>query len=209
MTEREVIDEFFRRHSTSRLMWELHAVTLRYAMETLFQQVFADTAVALHHRTRKSLRPSLHGPALMLAGMMLEAAAKAVLTARGTALKPDGTPISKDHDLVALADSIGLSSSGDDRFFLKRMSEFVRWAGRYPAPTKASRMAVTTPGGHLEIVGGSSIGDDLRRARQLADKMEALLPGARLRIGMRLPSGNARVSRRRRSARSKREAAQQ
>jgi hypothetical protein len=203
MTQRGLVDELFRRHSSSPLMWELHAVTLRYAMEVVFRQTLADVAVGLRHRTRKSLRPSLHGPALMLAGMMLEATAKAVLTARGAALKPDGTPRFKDHDLVALATSVGLRLSRVERFFLRRMSEFVRWAGRYPAPTKANRMAIRGPRGDLQIVGGSLLRADLCQARQLADKMEALLPAAKIRVGMRLPSGKARVIRRRRTVRSK------
>jgi hypothetical protein len=198
MTRREVLDEIFRRHSGSRLMWELHTVTLRYAMEVVFRQGLTDTAVNLRHRTRKALRPSLHAPALMLAGMMLEAAAKAVLTERGAALKPDGTPKFTNHDLVALAKGIGLPLSGDERFFLERMTEFIRWAGRYPAPRRATGIAIRNPRGKLEIVGGSAVGGDLRQARRLADRIEALLPGKRARTGMRLPSGKARVIRRRR-----------
>jgi hypothetical protein len=207
MADKEIAEEFFCRHSGSPVMWELHAVTLRYAMEVLFRQTFADTAVGLRHRTRKSLRPSLHGPALMLGGMMLEAAAKAVLNARGRALKPDGTPRFKNHDLIALAAAIDLSLSTDDRFFLKRTSEFVRWAGRYPAPTKPSRMVVARPDGGFEIVGASLVSADLQLARKLADKMEALLPGVRIRTGTRLPSGRVRTTRTRRVVRSRRGAA--
>lgn len=188
MTTMEVMKEFFRRHSTSPCMWELHAVTLRYGMEVLFRQTFADAAVHLRHRKRRSLRPSLHGPGLMLAGMMLEAAAKAVLVARGTALT---AKTFRNHDLLAIVSATGYLPTSDERHFLVRMSEFVRWAGRYPAPTKPERMGVKTPRGDLGMVGGSLLGADLRRARQIADRLEGLLPSTPMRRRMRLPSSSA------------------
>jgi hypothetical protein len=198
MTTTDIMEEFFRRHSASMQMWELRAVTLRYGMEVLFSQTFADVAVGFRHRRRKSLRPSLHEPGLMLAGMMLETLAKAVLVSRGGPLTSRSY---RNHDLQVVVEAAGCSLSREERHFLKRMSEFVRWAGRYPAPTTPRGMAVRKDDGELEMIGWSALGTDLSHARRIADRLENLLPGERLRSGMRLPSGHAKPSRRRRSRR--------
>lgn len=179
-------------------MWELRALSLRYAMEMLFRQTFADVAVSLRHRTRKSLRPSLHEPGLMLAGMMLEALAKAVLVSKGDPLTSRSY---RNHDLVVLIEATGCSLTRDEQHFLNRTSEFVRWAGRYPAPITPRGMAVRKEDGEAEMVGGSALGTDLSCARQIADRLEDLLPGERLRSGTRLPSGRAKPTGRRRSRR--------
>ena len=186
----DVVDEFYRRHSTSATLWELHATTLRYSVEILFRQAFADTAFPVRHRKRKTLRPSPHGPALMLAGMMIEDLAKAVLVSRSKTL------LSKallSHDLGKIVSATGYSASSDEQDLLKRLSAFVRWAGRYPAPRKPTEMTVETSDGGRQLVGGSLLGADLRGIRQIADKLEVMLPGERVRRGMRLPTGNAKA----------------
>ena len=185
----EVLVELHNRHAKSPIMWELQGTTLRYTMEVLFRQAFADTAVRLKHRSRKSLRPSLHGPGLMLAGMMIETLAKAVLVERKqTALILK----QKKHNLRAAVAATGYSPSQNEIALLDRLSEFLLWAGRYPVPWKPEYMAVNDELGARNLVGGSTLGDDLVLARWLADGLENLLhSGDRVRTGMRLPTGRS------------------
>ena len=74
--------------------------------------------------------------------------------------------------------------------------------------TKPKDVALSQVTQNNEMLTGGG-GCCCERGKRHPDKMDALLPGARVRAGMRLPSGNARVIRRRRRLRSKREAAQQ
>jgi hypothetical protein len=191
----DLVQELFRRHSSSALTWEHTALTLRYGMEVLYRQTRADIAVDFRHRTRKALRPSLHQPCLMLAGLMLEVLMKAVALTRTPSANP--IDLSKNHDLVELADKIGLTLSAEDRYFLARMSEFVRWAGKYPSPKKPSAMTVRNLRGNPELVGGSSIGNDIQAARLMANRLEAQLDPKRIRLrtGTRLPIGKSRRKR--------------
>jgi hypothetical protein len=198
----DLLDELHRRSASSTLAWELQAVTLRYAVEVLFRQVRADLAGGLRHRTRKSVRPSLHGPALMLAGMMLEALAKAILIERGKSITDHSL---QRHELVTIVAATGYSPNADDTDLLRRLSAFLRWAGRYPAPKKSTEMAVETSDGGRHLAGGSVVGADLVAVRRLADELESLLPGGRrLRLGMWLPTGRATAGRTRSKARKTR-----
>lgn len=185
----DVLQEWHSRHADSSLMWEQKAAELRYAMEILFRQIFADTAVQLKHRRRKSLRPSLHSVALMLAAMMIEALAKAVLVERR---QTDVIAKLKDHNLRKALFAAGYSPGPAEISFLDRLSEFLRWAGRYPVPWKPEHMAVDDEYGGRNIVGGSHLGADLVQARIIADALEGQLRSAdRVRTGMRLPSSRS------------------
>ena len=149
---KDVLQEMHARHAESSRMWELKAAELRYSMEILFRQVFADTAVKLKHRRRKSLRVSLHSVALMLAAMMIEALAKAVLVERGQTAVVEKL---KNHNLRNAVVAAGYSPDPADTAFLNRLSEFLRWAGRYPTPWKHEHMAVDDERGTRNIVSGS------------------------------------------------------
>lgn len=187
--DKQVLQEMHSRHAESSRMWELKAAELRYGMEILFRQVFSDTAVQLKHRRRKSLRPSLHSVALMLAAMMIEALAKAVLVERKqTAVI--GTL--KDHNLRKAVVAAGYAPDPVEAALLNRLSEFLRWAGRYPVPWKPEHMAIDDERGGRNVIGGSLVGADLMKARTIADALERQLhTGSRVRTGMRLPSGQS------------------
>jgi hypothetical protein len=188
----EVLEEFHRRHGQSVTMWEYKAVMLRYSVEVLFRQVFADSAKDLRHRRRKSLRPSVHESALMLAGMMIETLAKAVLISRQQSGRIKAFT---RHDLPKVVRAAGVELTAEENVFLGTLSEFVKWAGRYPVSWTTNAMAVDDEHGHRNMVGGSQPHQDLQRVRALADKLECLLPGTRVRTGMRLPSGAASAKR--------------
>jgi hypothetical protein len=185
--DQDIVDELHRRHSSDVRVWKYYATTLRYAAEVLFRQVFADTAHRLRHRRRATLRPSVHAPALMIAGMMIEVLAKAVLL---SARKPIKTAAASRHNLAAIVRATGCGLSVADRALLTRLSGFVRWAGRYPAPWKAGEMAVDDEHGNRNLLGGFC-GADVTGVRRLADRLEAMLPGTAPSKGLRLPSGSA------------------
>jgi hypothetical protein len=196
---KEVLDEVHSRHNESSLMWELKAVELRYSMEVLFRQIFADVAVKLQHRARKSLRPSMHPVALMLAGMMIECYAKAVLVERK---KLKELSRLKNHNLREAVKIAGYSPTAEEAAFLGRLSEFVRWAGRYPVPWKPEHMALDDERGNRNIVGASFLGSDLVMARSIADALESQIQAAgRVRKGTRSPSSRSSADPRRKQRR--------
>lgn len=195
MSTPSIDDEFFRRHATSPLIWELSGVTLRYGAEVTLRQVLADTAVRLKHRRRKSLRPSLHGVCLMLFGLAIENLAKAVIVSRRSPLDSVGQVRFRNHDLPSLIREAGLSVSGEELILLQRLQGFIEWAGKYPSPRRARGMSFTNSRGRREHHGASSIGSDVQMSRAIADRLESLLSGKRVSTGMRLPSGRASVRR--------------
>jgi hypothetical protein len=120
--------------------------------------------------------------------MMIEVLAKAVLL---SAAKPINTPAATGHDLVRMVKATGCDLTSAESALLTRLSGFVRWAGRYPAPWKAREMAVDDERGNRNLLGGFS-GAEVIGVRQLADRLEAMLPGTAPSNGLRLPSGSAR-----------------
>jgi hypothetical protein len=89
----------------------------------------------LWKRWRRELSRGKPGPSkfsdrvpMMLAGMALEDLFKAIIVAQG------GTPSTTHHYLVQLATDAGVKVSESERKFLGRISEFVMWFGKYPAP---------------------------------------------------------------------------
>ena len=123
--------------------------------------------------------------------MMIEAAAKAVLVSRSTHVLSNDM---RKHDLLKIVKATGYVPTPVERDMLRRLTAFVRWAGRYPAPLKLDEMAVESADGGRSLVGGGILGADLRGARHIVDKLEAMLPGERIRKGMRLPSGGASIN---------------
>ena len=74
---------------------------------------------------------------LMLCGMSLELALKAVIVSHGES--PRAT-----HDLVQLADQAGVAVEQDQKGLLHFLSECVIWAGRYPVPKKSDDLEYFT-----------------------------------------------------------------
>jgi hypothetical protein len=79
--------------------------------------------------------------ALLLLAFAVENALKAVKVARGEVIIKDGKVQRKilgggpsGHDLVSLADDVQLNATLKEREFLGRLTETIRWAGRYRQP---------------------------------------------------------------------------
>ena len=79
---------------------------------------------------------------MMLYGMGVESLLKALATANGfnfVSHDRNGRPRFNDrtnHDLVKLAKKIGVTLSPAEEELLGRLSNYVRWAGRYPVAKK-------------------------------------------------------------------------
>jgi|HubBroStandDraft_5_1064220.scaffolds.fasta_scaffold06751_7 hypothetical protein len=66
----------------------------------------------------------------MVAGLALEVLLKGI----GRALE---RPNNSSHSLTKLTDDVGIPLSDDERILLEAMTEYILWAGRYPAPRQA------------------------------------------------------------------------
>jgi hypothetical protein len=77
--------------------------------------------------------------------MAVECLLKAYWLARGGVLVKEGKyhaipRAGKHHDLRQLADATGFKVDVQERDLLQRLSEFSRYGGRYPVPTKAKAL---------------------------------------------------------------------
>jgi hypothetical protein len=178
-------EDQFRKQAELPFMWELSAVTLRCAVEVLYEEVKNDIRQLGKPRKSKSVRPSLHGVCLMLCWLMLENLLKAVLISRASPLDSKGRFILKGHGLLNLADRVGLKLSENESFLMERLTHFVEWAGKYPVPlTNEPMLPRTLPQGGFAPLHHSLIGADFEGARRIANRLERLLPGKRIRSGM-------------------------
>jgi hypothetical protein len=116
---------------------------------------------------------------MMLCGQMLEALFKAVLVSQRGAFNNKGKFAHKGHDLIVLADQVGLRLSDDEAWLLEKLTHYVEWAGRYPIPLSIEGLLPRA----LSTGGSGSIGSirmekrgDIEAAKQLAKRLRRMLP---------------------------------
>lgn len=83
---------------------------------------------------------------LMLRGFAVECLLKAIWLKKGHLLTQAGRliPIQAGaHDLVQIAQRVGVRLSAREKDVLRRLSHFAAYAGRYPVPTRAAAMKLT------------------------------------------------------------------
>jgi hypothetical protein len=122
----------------------------------------------------------LHPPELMLAGMAMECLLKAVWVKRGNKLAEDGlyvpVPGAGSHDLVQLAGVLQLTLSDLEKDVLRRLSHFMKFAGRYPVPKDAEELRLTrTPRGGRATAGHWSTPGDQVLFDALVSRVDNLL----------------------------------
>ena len=119
------------------------------------------------------------GPELLLRGLAVECMLKAALAKRH-ALVVKGTLIAdvRHHDLVRLADRLGMRLSAKEKHLLKRLTKFIEYGGRYPIPVRArdQRLERVPGGGRALLTYWAQPSDDELFANLLA-RIEALPPG--------------------------------
>lgn len=129
----------------------------------------------------------------MLFGYAVECALKGAWVRKGNHLIEGGKykriPGTADHNLVDLANAVGLSLTDRERNVLKRLSQFALFAGRYPVgKTPESLMPVVDTNLNKVDVGYFSKGD-FRTTQSVLNRSIALISGKKRRgIG---PPGSA------------------
>ncbi len=104
---------------------------------------------------------------------------KAALAKRH-ALVVKGTLIAdvRHHDLVRLADRLGMTLSTKEKHLLKRLTKFIEYGGRYPIPVRGrdQRLERVPGGGRALLTYWARPSDDELFANLLA-RIEAFSPG--------------------------------
>ena len=120
----------------------------------------------------------------MLLGMALECLLKGIYIKRHRvwadptkehALVKDGKYVgvkdAGDHELLQLADAAGVTVSESERSILSCLTDFIRYAGRYPVPLNVEGMKpVRKPDGHT-VARGYLSGVELERAETLTKRL--------------------------------------
>jgi len=167
-------DDQHKKLASEPLTWTLTADELLRAFELLATQVKEDLAKA--HEQRNNYIPSTFSSALMLAGFAIENMLKALLVTQRPAFDSSGNFSFKTHDLLKLADDVGLNLSMDERILLERLEQFLTWAGRYPVPLCADTMRPRTlPSGGFAPRTYGWIDGDFQEIRTLTNKLRSKL----------------------------------
>jgi len=96
----------------------------------------------------------------MLCGLSIELLLKG--TCRALEL-----PAKDSHRLTDLADNAGIAYSDDDRVILRALSEYVYWAGRYPAPKNAKELPAAEEIFSQQRRAGGSLANYFIEAREI------------------------------------------
>lgn len=86
------------------------------------------------------IEPSLTATTLMIGGLVVENLLKGLIARRKGVPSTKGLPRFTDHKLVDLAREADVSLSYSEQVLLQRLTEFVLWSGRYPAPQRVEAM---------------------------------------------------------------------
>ena len=126
-------DEHFRESETSAGSWRVSALMLKRSSDLLYQAYLADLERLQRERQPDIENLGVVGPATTLLGLAFENCLKALIVRSIPADERPRWP-GDGHDLLRLLDATSLSCTLAESFLLRRLSEFVRWAGRYPVP---------------------------------------------------------------------------
>jgi len=119
-------------------------------------------------------------PELLLRGLAMECMLKAALAKR-RAVVVKGKLIAevRHHDLVRLADRLGVKLNAKEKHLLKRLTAFIEYGGRYPIPVRAEdhlRLERVPGGGRAVLTYWAQPSDDKLFADLLA-RIETLALG--------------------------------
>ncbi|MGE4068698.1 MAG: hypothetical protein AB7H88_18130 [Vicinamibacterales bacterium] len=140
----DILEDQFRIGAETPAIWALSARRLKRSGDLLFDAYSADLA-AMGGGTSPLKLDSLEiaGPATLLPGLAIENILKAI------AIQSDPQPVTdgklrdwpSSHDLLRLAEIAGVALEQSQSDLLRRMGACVEWAGRYPVPKKATKIA--------------------------------------------------------------------
>jgi len=140
-------DEQFELRTLTPELWALNARRLKQAADILFEAYEQDLKDMTAGESPLQLHNlELSGPATLLYGLALENILKAILLTTSPDAITDGKlrKWPKDgHDQILLAHEAKIKLTINEENILRRLSEFVRWAGRYPIPKSADKMRIS------------------------------------------------------------------
>lgn len=136
------------RRTTCPIAWEANALALNRAYENLKLVVLSDVKAMLDDIDVEKI--SITATVLMLGGFVIENLLKGLIAKSKSIPIENGKPRFKHHKLVDLARDAEIPLSTNEKVLLQRLTEFVLWAGRYPAPqdTKSLRGYTLENGGY-------------------------------------------------------------
>jgi hypothetical protein len=129
------------------------------------------------------LMPMLLSVRAMLLGFALECCLKALWVRKGRKIvrngKYKGVTGAKDHNLVQLAAAAGFTPTTAERDVLRRLSNFVRFAGRYPVAKTTDEMR---PDELTQADVGFFSKREFRLAESILNKVVAAVSGKKRRV---------------------------
>lgn len=129
----DAVDQHHR-NTTWPIAWKAKAFELDRAFHHLSQLALGDVERLMADEDREG--PSVTATALMLGGFVVENLLKGLIARDKGVPMREGMPKFTSHTLVGLAGDAGLSLTYEEQVLLQRLTEFVLWKGRYPAPQK-------------------------------------------------------------------------
>jgi hypothetical protein len=193
--------ENFNKLNKSCVMWLLNAQELKLSSDIIYKE-FSEATDMHFNRVKKDesieydQRMGLGSVWMMLCSYSIESLLKGMYFAVNKKNIENGNLIidwkGSGHDLLVLFDlynekckeNFKVSLSDQELFYLKRISEFANWAGKYPVPKKYSRhIPVESPGGGYSPLTIISVDQDKKLFdkiyRYLDDIFEKLLESNR------------------------------
>jgi hypothetical protein len=175
--EQKFWEENFRFAATSHWSWQYSARELQYALAILHKEIRKSWREFKKGKMPHPFMPASVG--MMLCGLMLEDLFKAVLVSRKGAFNSKGDFLHKTHNLLGLADNVGLKLSVEEGWLLEKLTSYIEWKGKYPIPLVSEglmpRLLAT---GDIRLVHSIKIEKegDIDAAKKLAKRIEKLLP---------------------------------
>ncbi|USX21716.1 hypothetical protein NHH82_06020 [Oxalobacteraceae bacterium OTU3REALA1] len=126
------------RGTTWPVAWKANAMSLNRAFEELTTVSLADVKAMFDDV--EPAGPSITASVLMLGGFVVENLLKGLAAKKKKIPIVKGRPKFVHHGLVALALDAEVDLSAEEEVLLQRLTEFIMWAGRYPAPQNVNSL---------------------------------------------------------------------
>jgi hypothetical protein len=167
MSSSDLAHESFAIQSTDPAAWHELARTLTIAAEPIKRRFFEIAHVSQNIEGIRLEQLAYVRAYMLLTGLAFENLIKAIVLARHHSLSnlPRG-----GHGLLAILDSLKLELAPVEKDFLRRLEEYVVWAGRYPVPRAAGTYITSEREGLLTFRS-----DDPRLSETLFEKLAAEL----------------------------------
>ena len=159
------------------LWWSYHVSGENPAAWQVSAKDLLDAAMAVKAKVQpfdNAMDPLARVEAMLL-GMALECLLKGMYIRRRHALVKDGEYVGvKDagaHQLLQFADAAGVTLSQPERSILTRLTDFIKYAGRYPISRRVKEMRPVKTPDRRTVARGYISGAELERAETLTNRL--------------------------------------